>query len=83
MSLYSTGYYFAVCWIRILIAWVPIYFGRLDPDPGGQKSPTKIEISEELHVLKYWMFSFWRLRPLLESDVLFVHGGLWIINFIF
>jgi hypothetical protein len=28
-----------------------------DPDPGEQKSPTNIEKSKELHVLKCWMIS--------------------------
>jgi hypothetical protein len=33
-------------------------FVRLDPDPdpGGQKLPTKIEKSEKFHALKCWMF---------------------------
>jgi hypothetical protein len=30
-------------------------FGRLDPDPGGQKLPTKVK---KIQVLKYWNFSF-------------------------
>jgi hypothetical protein len=29
-----------------------------DPDPGGQKRPTKIEKIQKFHVLKCWMFSF-------------------------
>jgi hypothetical protein len=29
-----------------------------DPDPGGQKLPTKKEKIIKLHVLKCWMFSF-------------------------
>ncbi len=35
----------------------------VDPDPGEQKLPTKIEKKENFHVLKCWMFSFedWRL----------------------
>jgi hypothetical protein len=29
-------------------AWIRIDFGRLDPDPGGQKLPIKIEKSEKV-----------------------------------
>jgi hypothetical protein len=36
-------------WIRIQIR---------NPDPGGQKGPTKVEIFFEVHVLKCWMASF-------------------------
>jgi hypothetical protein len=36
-------WFFAVLRIRIRID-----IGRLDPDPGGQKLPTKIEKSEEI-----------------------------------
>ena len=46
--------------IRIL--WIRIRIRNLntDPDPGGQKWPTKVE---KIHVLKCWMASFvsWRL----------------------
>jgi hypothetical protein len=30
----------------------------LDPDPGGQKRPIKVEKIKKFHVLKSWMFSF-------------------------
>ncbi len=30
----------------------------LDPDPGGQKCPTKVEKIKKFQVLKCWMFSF-------------------------
>ena len=42
-------------WIRIRIRNL-----NTDPDPGGQKLPTKVE---KIHVLKCWMASFvsWRL----------------------
>jgi len=30
----------------------------LDPDPGGQKLPTKMEKINKIHFLKCWMFSF-------------------------
>ncbi len=30
----------------------------VDPDPGGQKLPTKIEKVKKFQVLKCWMFSF-------------------------
>jgi hypothetical protein len=37
-------------WIRIL---------NPDPEPGGQKLPTKIDKNiKKFHVLKRWMFSF-------------------------
>ncbi len=44
--------------------WVGIQSGQWirirnpDPDPGGQKQPTKAEKSQIFHVLKCWMFSF-------------------------
>jgi hypothetical protein len=41
--------------------WICIALRRLDldpdPDPGGQKWPTILEKSEEIYVLKCWMFS--------------------------
>ncbi len=40
-------------WIRIRIR-----FRNPDPDPGGQKLPTKVE--KKIHVLKCWMTSFER-----------------------
>jgi hypothetical protein len=42
---------------------IRIDFGRLDPDPGGRKIPTKTEKLVKFHALKCWMFSFmgWRL----------------------
>jgi hypothetical protein len=30
----------------------------LDPDPAGQKRPTKVEKNFRVHVLKCWMASF-------------------------
>jgi hypothetical protein len=50
-------------WIRIQSDhWIRIRIRNLntDPDPGGQKLPTKVE---KIHVLKCWMASFvsWRL----------------------
>ncbi len=53
-------------WIRInLSCWIRIRIRNLnaDPDPGGQKWPTKIEKRQNFHVLKCLMFSFegWRL----------------------
>jgi hypothetical protein len=30
----------------------------LDPDPGRQKLPAKVEKIDKIHVLKCWMFSF-------------------------
>ncbi len=30
----------------------------MDPDPGGKKWPTKVEIVFKVHVLKFWMASF-------------------------
>jgi len=50
-------------WIRIQSDhWIRIRIRNLntDPDPGGQKWPTKVE---KIHVLKCWMASFvsWRL----------------------
>ncbi len=47
-----------------------------DPDPGGQKGPTKIEKSKKFHVLKCWMFTFEGFAYSL--DVL--NGGLGIIT---
>ncbi len=38
--------------------WIRIDFGRLDPDPRGQKLPTKIEKVKKFHVKKCLMFSF-------------------------
>jgi hypothetical protein len=41
-------------WIRIQSGqWIRIR--NLDPDPGGQKWPTKVEKFLEVHVLKCWM----------------------------
>jgi hypothetical protein len=38
---------------------ISVSVSDLDPDPGGQKLPTKIEIiNKKFYVLKYWMFSF-------------------------
>jgi hypothetical protein len=46
-------------WIRInLSCWIQIRNLTADPDPGGQKLPTKIEKVQNFHVLKCWMFSF-------------------------
>ncbi len=39
--------------------------GSADPDQGGQKWPTKVEIFLKFHVLKCWMFSFESGRLLL------------------
>jgi hypothetical protein len=53
-------------WIRMnLSCWIL----DPDPDPGGQKLPTKIEKVKNFHVLKSWMFSFkgaqaWDIRLL-------------------
>ena len=44
--------YKAVLWHRIRIC-----FGRLDPDPGGQKWSRKNEKVKKFHVLKFWMFT--------------------------
>jgi hypothetical protein len=30
----------------------------MDPDPDGQKGPTKVEKIKKFHVLKCWMLSF-------------------------
>ncbi len=55
-------------------AWIRIDFARLNRDPRGQQSPTKIKKVKKFHVTKCWMFSFgmkaspvalgpsWRLR---------------------
>jgi hypothetical protein len=41
-------------WIRIQSGqWIQIR--NPDPDPGGQKCPTKVEIFFKVHVLKCWM----------------------------
>ncbi len=49
-------------WIRMDQHWF-CHFGRLDPDPEGQKRPRKIDKLKKFHVLKCWMFSVegWRL----------------------
>jgi hypothetical protein len=36
----------------------PDSIGSVDPDPGGQKLPTKVEKIKKINVLKCWMFSF-------------------------
>ncbi len=36
----------------------PDSIGSVDPDPGGQKCPTKVETNLKVHVLKCWMASF-------------------------
>jgi hypothetical protein len=36
-------------------ARIRIDFDQLDPDPGGQNNPTKIEKVKKFHVLKCWM----------------------------
>jgi hypothetical protein len=37
--------------------WIRIGSVGSDPDPGGQKLPTKVEKIKKFHVLKCWMFS--------------------------
>jgi hypothetical protein len=32
----------------ILVVWILVHIGNADPDPGGQKLPTKIEKSFEI-----------------------------------
>ena len=47
-------------WIRIQSGqWIRIRIRNPDPDPGGQKLPTK---GEKIHVLKCWMASYCELQ---------------------
>jgi hypothetical protein len=54
-------------WCESEFAWIQTGFGRLnlEPNPRGQKWPTKVGKSEKIQVLKCWMFSFEGYRLLL------------------
>ncbi len=46
-------------WIPInLTCWIRIRIKNMDPDPGGQKLPTKLEKVKNFHVLNFLMFPF-------------------------
>ncbi len=61
-------------WIRIQSGqWIRIRFRNPDPDPGGQKWPTKVE---KIHVLKCWMAFLWAAGFFCNLDILY--GGLGI-----
>jgi hypothetical protein len=56
----GSGFVSGSAWIRITLrCWIRIriHIAGLDPDPGGQKWPKKIEKSTEFHVLKAEGFS--------------------------
>jgi hypothetical protein len=56
--------------------------GRIrNPDPGGQKWPTKVEKYLKVHVLKCWMASLWAEGFFCNLDILY--GGLGISKFFF
>jgi hypothetical protein len=54
--------FFAACFVKIPVIRIRIDFVRLDPYPGGQKLPTKIE-------KKNWNFMFWSAgRSFLKAE---------------
>ncbi len=59
--MYNSKYIKIKCFVQCFgstSAWIRIGFSRLDPDPLGQKWPTKMGKVQKFLVLKCWMSSF-------------------------
>jgi hypothetical protein len=67
-----------IIWVLFLSVSDPDSVRSMDPDPGGQKNdPQKYKKVKKVHVLKCWVFSFFRAEGFSCSlDALY--GGLGI-----